>query len=128
MKAIVQTSDAPQAIGPYSQAVIEEKTSLVYTAGQIPIDPKTGTMISGGIQEQTRRVLENLTAVLKAAGSDLKNVIKTTVYLQNMDDFGAMNEVYADYFDDQPPARSAVQVTRLPKDALIEIEAVATVE
>ncbi|MBN2000846.1 RidA family protein [candidate division KSB1 bacterium] len=127
MKSIVLSSDAPQAIGPYSQAVIFKDRPLIFTAGQIAIDPKTGDMVAGGIELQTRQVLENLAAVLKSAGSGMQNVVKTTVYLKNMEDFAVMNQVYAGYFDKQPPARSAVQVARLPKDALIEIEAIAFV-
>ncbi|MCB9419456.1 MAG: RidA family protein [Ardenticatenaceae bacterium] len=125
-KTIVHTDDAPAAVGPYSQAVKIGK--LVYTAGQIPLDPATGQMMEGDIQAQTDRVLQNLQAVLKEAGSSLKNVVKTTVFLQDMGDFKAMNEVYGRYFDKKPPARSAVQVAALPLGAQVEIEAVALIK
>lgn len=121
----MQTDAAPAAIGPYSQAVIVD--SFVYTAGQIPLDPATMEMVDGDIQRQTERVMENLKAVLEAAGASLKSVVKTTVFLKDMDDFAAMNEVYARYFGDHRPARSAVEAARLPRDARLEIEAVAVV-
>ena len=123
MRQIVQTKQAPDAIGPYSQAVIAN--GLVFTSGQIPIDPATGQFVSGGIAEQTQQVLKNLTAVLEAAGTGLQQVVKTTVYLADMQDFTAMNEVYATVFGAEPPARSTVQAARLPKDALVEIDVVA---
>lgn len=123
MRQIVQTKQAPDAIGPYSQAVIAN--GLVFTSGQIPIDPATGQFVSGGIAEQTQQVLKNLTAVLEAAGTGLQQVVKTTVYLADMQDFTAMNEVYATFFGAEPPARSTVQAARLPKDALVEIDVVA---
>ena len=122
-KEIVSTDRAPAAVGPYSQAV--RAGNLVYTAGQIPLDPATGKMVEGGIQTQVEQALDNLQAVLEAAGSSLEQVIKTTVFLQDMDNFAAMNEVYARFFSGDPPARSAVEVARLPLGALVEIEAVA---
>jgi 2-iminobutanoate/2-iminopropanoate deaminase len=124
MKTILSTTSAPAAIGPYSQGCVVG--NLVYTSGQIPLDPATGAMVPGGIAEQTRRSLTNVKAVLEAAGSSMDKVIKTTVFLQDMNDFAAMNAVYAEFFTEGSyPARSAVQVGRLPKDALVEIEAVA---
>ncbi|MDX1688896.1 MAG: RidA family protein [Candidatus Promineifilaceae bacterium] len=125
-KEIVSTENAPAAVGPYSQAV--RTGNLVYTAGQVPLDPETGKMVEGDIQTQVEQALHNLQAVLEAAGSSLDQVIKTTVFLQNMDDFAAMNEVYAGFFSGEPPARSAVEVARLPLGALVEIEAVALSE
>ena len=119
----IQTDEAPKAIGPYSQAI--KVGNLVYTAGQIPIDPKTGNFVAGGINEQTRQVLENLRAVLAAAGSSLDHVIKATVFLKNIGDFAAMNEVYAEYLGDAKPARSTVAVAELPRGALVEIDLVA---
>jgi len=127
-KTAISTAAAPAAIGPYSQAV--RIGNLLYTSGQIPLDPASGQIVSGGIAEQTTRVLENLQAVLAAAGSGLDRVVRTTVFLQDMNDFGAMNAVYARYFAPEgvvPPARSTVQVARLPKDALVEIDVIATV-
>ena len=123
MKRTVTTERAPAAIGPYSQAVVAG--GLVFCSGQIPLDPATGEMVAGGIEEQTRRVLENLAAVLEAAGSGLDRVVKTTVFLADMADFGAMNGVYAGFFGDEPPARAAVEVAALPRGARVEIEAVA---
>jgi 2-iminobutanoate/2-iminopropanoate deaminase len=125
-RTIIKTDQAPAAVGPYSQAV--RIGNLVYTAGQIPLDPATGKLVEGTIEAQTRRVLENLKAVLEAAGSSLTNVVKTTVFLQDMGDFGAMNGVYAQFFGASPPARSAVEVAALPLGAEVEIEAVAFVE
>ena len=123
MREIIQTANAPQAIGPYSQAV---KTSgLVFASGQIPIDPGTGQFVPGGIEEQTEQVLKNLSAVLEAAGSGLERVIKTTVFLADMQEFAAMNEVYGRFFSDDPPARATVEAARLPRDAKVEIEAIA---
>jgi 2-iminobutanoate/2-iminopropanoate deaminase len=122
-KKIVVTENAPRAIGPYSQAVrIEE---LVFTAGQIGLDPATMELVEGGIEAQTRQVLTNLKNVLEAAGSGLNYVIKTTVFLKDMADFAAMNAVYAEFFGENPPARSTVAVAALPKGALVEIECVA---
>ena len=125
-KLMVSTPLAPAAIGPYSQAVRVGDT--VFTSGQVALDPETGALVAGGIREQTTRVLDNLTAVLDEAGLDLEHVVKTTVYLKNMADFTAMNEVYARYLAPEgvvPPARSTVEVARLPKDALVEIDLIA---
>jgi len=119
---IVLTADAPAPVGPYSQTV--KAGSLVFAAGQIPLDPATGAM-PDGIAAQTDLVLRNVRAVLEAAGASLATVVKTTVFLQNLDDFGAMNAVYATFFPEAPPARACVEVARLPKGALVEIEAVA---
>jgi len=119
----VQTDNAPKAIGPYEQAI--KANGFIYTAGQIPIDPKTGSFIEGGITAQTRQVLENLKAVLEAGGSSLDRVVKATVFLKNMADFAAMNDVYAQYLGSGKPARSTVAVAELPRGALIEIDLVA---
>ena len=126
-KQIIQTDNAPAAIGPYSQGVKVTSGELLFTAGQIPMDPETGELVSGDIQVQTRRVLENLKAVVEAGGSSLDKVVKVTVFLKDMNDFAAMNEVYGGFFGENPPARSAVQVARLPKDVGIEIECIAAV-
>jgi 2-iminobutanoate/2-iminopropanoate deaminase len=123
VREIVATESAPQAIGPYSQAV--KVGDLVFTSGQIPIDPRTGVFVEGGIAEQTEQVLRNLGEVLRAAGTSLEAVVKTTVYLADMNDFAAMNEVYARYFSNEPPARSTVQAARLPRDARVEIDVIA---
>jgi len=123
MKRAVTTDGAPKAIGPYSQAVVAG--GFVFCSGQIPLDPATGEMVAGDVEAQTRRVLENLRAVLEAAGSGLDRVVKTTVFLADMGDFPAMNQVYAGFFGDVPPARAAVEVAALPKGARVEIEAVA---
>jgi len=123
MKKIVATDQAPTAIGPYSQAVIHDR--LVFTAGSIGLDPKTGAMVAGGVKEQAVRVLDNLKAVLAAAGTDMSAVLKTTVYLIKPEDFAAVNDIYAGYFKVQPPARTTVFVSALPKGALVEIDAVA---
>lgn len=123
MKEIISTENAPGAIGPYSQAV--KTGNLIFCSGQIPIDPETGEFVSADVAEQTEQVLKNLSAVLKAAGSDLNNVVKTTVFLADMSDFTAMNEVYARYFSDNKPARATVQAARLPRDARVEIECIA---
>ena len=122
MKKIIKTDTAPGAIGPYSQAV--EAGGFIFTAGQIPVDPRTGD-IPEGITAQTKQSLSNVEAILVSAGLSLKNVVKVTVFLQDMNMFGSMNEVYSEFFKDEHPARSAVEVARLPKDVLIEIEAVA---
>ena len=126
-KQTIQTDRAPAAIGPYSQGVKTTAGELLFTAGQIAMDPETGEIVVGDINEQTRRVLENLKAVIEAGGSSLANVVKVTVFLKDMNDFAAMNEVYAEYFGENPPARSAVQVACLPKDVGIEIECVAVI-
>ena len=123
MKTIINTDAAPKAIGPYSQAVLVD--GFLYTAGQIAIDPATGEMAEADIEKQTERVLENIRAILRAAGMDFNNVIKTTVFVTNMADFAKINEIYGRYFKDNPPARSLVEVKSLPKGALIEIEVVA---
>lgn len=123
MKKIVQTDHAPRAIGPYSQAV--RAGDLIFASGQIPTDPQTGEFVAGGISEQTEQVLRNLAAVLEAAGSGLDRVVKTTVFLADMNDFAAMNEVYGRFFVSEPPARATVQAARLPRDARVEIEAIA---
>ncbi|MGH7552666.1 MAG: RidA family protein [Longimicrobiales bacterium] len=120
---IVQTEKAPAAIGPYSQAIVVG--SMVYTAGQIALDPATMQIVGRTIEEQTVRVFENLQAILESAGASLRSVVKTTVFLSDMGEFTAMNEVYARYFGDHKPARSTVQAARLPKDVKVEIEAVA---
>jgi 2-iminobutanoate/2-iminopropanoate deaminase len=126
MKKVIATSAAPAAIGPYSQGIeADGLVGLVFVSGQLPIDPATGEIVPGGVSEQTGRSLENVKAVVGSAGLTLADVVKTTVYLKNMDDFAAMNAVYASYFTKNGPARAAVEVARLPKDALVEIEAVA---
>ena len=122
MKQIIHTHEAPKAIGPYSQAV--EISGFVYTSGQIPMNLK-GEIVLGGITEQTEQVLKNLNAILKAAGSDINKVIKTTCFLSSMNNFAAMNEVYAKFFTSEFPVRTTVEVARLPKDVLIEIDAIA---
>ena len=123
MKEMIVTQGAPAAIGPYSQGICAG--DLVITSGQLPIDPTTGSMAQGEVAAQTRQSLANVQAVLAQAGLTMDNVIKTTVFLKNMDDFSAMNEVYASFFGKEAPARSAVEVAKLPKDALVEIEAIA---
>ncbi len=119
----IHTDNAPAAIGPYSQAI--EVNGFIYASGQLPVDPATGSFPEGGIKEQTRQSLTNVQSILKAAGTDLSHVVKTTVFLASMDDFAAMNEVYAELFSQPYPARSAVAVKQLPKSALVEIEVVA---
>ena len=123
MSKTIATENAPAAIGPYVQGV--DLGNMIITSGQIPLDPATGNFVEGGVAGQTRQSLLNVQAVLAAAGLTLENVIKTTVFLKDMNDFAAMNEVYATFFPGNPPARSAVEVARLPKDALVEIEAIA---
>jgi 2-iminobutanoate/2-iminopropanoate deaminase len=123
MKKIVSTGDAPAAIGPYSQAI--RSGSLVFCAGQIPLDPRTGQIISEDIGEQTRRVLENIAAILKAEHLCFDHVVKTTIFLTSMNDFQSVNEIYGTYFRENPPARSTVAVSALPKGAKVEIEAIA---
>jgi len=123
MKEIVTTDRGPKPIGPYSQAV--KTNGFLYLSGQVALDPKTNEMSTGDIRQQTERVLENIKGILEAAGSNLHHVVKTTVFLKDMNEFPAMNEVYARYFTAAPPARSTVQAVRLPKDALVEIEVIA---
>lgn len=123
-RQIVVTDAAPNAVGPYSQAVWAG--DMLFCAGQIPLDPATGNIVAGGIVEQATRVLDNIRGLLKSQGLDFGNVVKATVFLSDMNNFTAMNKVYAKYFTKEPPARSTVQVARLPKDALVEIEVVAT--
>jgi 2-iminobutanoate/2-iminopropanoate deaminase len=125
VKNIITTDRAPRAIGPYSQAV--QAGDLVFASGQIPIDPATGEFVTGGVAEQTEQVLRNLAAVFEAAGVEMNQVVKTTVFLADMDDFTAMNEVYGRFFGEAPPARATVQAARLPRDARVEIEAIAVV-
>ncbi len=122
-KTQVRTDSAPQAIGPYSQAIVAQ--GLIFCSGQIPLDPATGNVVEGGIDEQTHRVLKNLTAVVEAAGSTMAKVVKTTVFLQSMSDFAAMNAIYATYFPAPAPGRSTVEVARLPRNVLVEIECIA---
>jgi 2-iminobutanoate/2-iminopropanoate deaminase len=125
-KIAISTANAPAAIGPYSQAV--RIGGMLFTSGQVALDPESGVLVAGGIREQTTRVLDNLTAVLAEAGLDMAHVVKTTVFLKNMNDFAAMNEIYAAYLAPEgvvPPARSTVEVARLPKDALVEIDLIA---
>ena len=125
-KHIISTQKAPAPVGPYQQAV--RSGNLVFTAGQIPLDPQTNQLVTGGIEAQTERVIQNLKAILEAAGTSLERVVKTTVYLRDMNDFPAMNTIYAGFFRaDMAPARSTVQVARLPKDVAVEIEAIAEV-
>ena len=126
VKQIIATDRAPRAIGPYSQAV--RAGNLVFASGQIPIDPATGEFVAGGVAEQTDQVLRNLTSVFAAAGVELNQIVKTTVFLADMEDFAAMNEVYGRFFGAQPPARATVQAARLPRDARVEIEAIAVSE
>ena len=125
MKEIINTKEAPAAIGPYSQAV--KHGNMLVTSGQIPLDPVSGEVVEGGITAQSTRVMENLVAVLKAGGASVDNVIKTTCFLNDMADFAAFNAVYTKYFTGEAPARSCVAVERLPKDVLIEVEAIAIV-
>ncbi|MGI8743649.1 MAG: RidA family protein [Bryobacteraceae bacterium] len=123
MKKIVSTEHAPKAIGPYSQAVVAN--GMAYLSGQIPLDPVTNQLIEGGIAQQTERVLENIKAVLEACGASLSSVVKTTVYLKDMGEFQAMNEVYGRYFGENAPARATVQAAKLPRDVSVEIDAIA---
>ena len=125
MKEVISTEKAPKAIGPYSQAI--KANGLIFTAGQIAFDPATGQIVEGDIVRQTARVLENLKAIVEAAGSSLDKAVKATVFLKDMNDFGAMNEVYTRYFPTHPPARSTVEVTRLPRDVRVEIDLIALV-
>jgi len=126
MKEIISTESAPKAIGPYSQAV--RWNGLVFCSGQIPLDPATGQLIDGGIEEQTVRVLDNLKAVLEAAGASFETVLKTTIFVKDLGDFAKVNEIYARYFPADPPARATVEAARLPRDVKVEIEAIAFVK
>ena len=123
MKKVISTANAPQAIGPYSQAI--EAGGFIFVSGQIPLIPATGELVEGSVEVQTARVLENLKAILEAAGSSLENVVKTTVYITNMDDFAKVNGIYGQYFQENPPARVCVEVSKLPKGALVEIDVIA---
>jgi 2-iminobutanoate/2-iminopropanoate deaminase len=123
MREVISTPDAPQAIGPYSQAI--RANGLVFVSGQVAIDPATQQVIDGDVAAQTERVMKNLAAILKAAGSGLENVVRSTVFLKNVGDFAAMNAVYGKFFSSAPPARSTVEVSRLPKDVLVEIDVIA---
>ena len=126
MRKIVATEKAPAAIGPYAQAYFIG--NMVFTSGQLGMDPATGNFVEGGIKEQTEQALKNLKVILEEAGTGMENVIKTTCFLKNMDDFAAMNEVYASFFEGEYPSRSAVQVAKLPKDGMVEIEAIAYIK
>jgi 2-iminobutanoate/2-iminopropanoate deaminase len=123
MRQVIATNDGPKAIGPYSQAI--KANGLAFLSGQIPLDPATQQLVAGDVAAQTERVLQNITGILTAAGSSLAQVVKTTVFLKSMNDFAAMNEVYARHFTADPPARSTVEVARLPKDVLVEIDVIA---
>jgi len=123
MREIIATPDAPQAIGPYSQAI--RAGGFLFVSGQIPLDPASGEIVAGGVAEQTRRVLASLEAILNASGSGMDKVVRTTVYLKDMGEFAAMNEVYAGFFSRNPPARATVEVSRLPKDVRVEIDCIA---
>jgi 2-iminobutanoate/2-iminopropanoate deaminase len=126
MKKIISTNEAPAAIGPYSQAV--RSGSLLFCSGQIPLDPKSGEIVPGDITAQTQRVLDNIAAVLRAEGATFEDVVKTTIFLTDLNDFQTVNEIYGSYFKNQPPARSTVQVAALPKGARVEIEVIAAIE
>ena len=123
MKKIIKADDAPQAIGPYSQAV--EAGGFVFVSGQIPLDPASGDLVQGDVKEQTRRVMENARAILGAAGCTMADVVKVTIYLKDMNDFAAVNDVYGSFFSPDPPARATVEVSRLPKDAALEMDFIA---
>ncbi len=123
MRELISTDRGPQAIGPYSQAI--KANGFIFVSGQIPLDPRTQQMVEGDVARQTERVLENLKGIVEGAGSSLDRVVKTTVYLKDLGDFAAMNEVYGRYFSSSPPARATVEVARLPKDARVEIELIA---
>ncbi len=125
-KKIISTNKAPQAIGPYSQAV--RFNDLLFISGQIPIEPKSGAILTGNIKEQTMQILENLNSILTAGGSSLNNVLRVTIFLTNLEDYAAVNEVYTQFFEESQPARSTVQVSRLPMDAQIEIDAIAGID
>jgi 2-iminobutanoate/2-iminopropanoate deaminase len=127
-RTIVESAEAPKAIGPYSQAVRIQATSLLFTSGQIPLDPATGEIVPGGVREQAERVMQNLEALLRAGGTSFHNVVKTTIFLKDMNDFATVNEVYSRHFEGiEKPARSTVQVARLPRDVSVEIEMIAAV-
>lgn len=126
MKRIISTEKAPAAIGPYSQAI--EVNGFLFTSGVIPIVPSTGELVDGGIEEQAKQAIGNLVALVEASGAKKENVIKTVVFIKNMDDFGKVNQIYAEFFNQDCPARSCVEVARLPKDVLIEIEAIVVME
>lgn len=123
MKQVIQTNNAPQAIGPYSQAIMANGT--LYVSGQIPVVPATGAIVSDKVEDQARQVMENVKAVVEAAGLTLEDVVKTSVFIKNMDDFGTINAIYSEYFKTDCPARACVEVARLPKDVLLEMEAIA---
>ncbi len=123
MKKVISTAEAPKAIGPYSQAI--EAGGFIFVSGQIPLIPATGEIVEGSVEVQTARVLENLKAILEAAGASLEDVVKTTVYITNMDDFAKVNGIYGQYFQENPPARVCVEVSKLPKGALVEIDVIA---
>ncbi len=123
MKQVIQTNNAPQAIGPYSQAILANGT--LYVSGQIPVVPATGAIVSDKVEDQARQVMENVKAVVEAAGLSLDDVVKTSVFIKNMDDFGTINAIYSEYFKTDCPARACVEVARLPKDVLLEMEAIA---
>jgi 2-iminobutanoate/2-iminopropanoate deaminase len=125
MRTVISTASAPAAIGPYSQAIVHN--GIAYLSGQIPLDPGTGQLVEGEIEVQTRRVLDNLGAVLTAAGASYASVLKTTIFLKDMDDFPKVNAIYAEYFPENPPARATVQAAKLPRDVQVEIEAIAAV-
>jgi 2-iminobutanoate/2-iminopropanoate deaminase len=125
MKEIISTTNAPSAIGPYSQAI--KAGNMIFVSGQIPIDSATGEFVSNDVKEQTVQVLKNLSAVLEAAGATLNDVVKTTVFIADMNDFGVMNEVYGQFFNDNKPARATVQAARLPRDAKVEIDCIAVI-
>ncbi|MCG3155149.1 MAG: 2-iminobutanoate/2-iminopropanoate deaminase [bacterium] len=128
MREVIKTSSAPAAIGPYSQGIRVSAGKMLFTAGQVPLDPATGQMVTGDIKAQTRRVLENVKAILQAAGASFENVVKTTVFMTDLNEFAAMNEVYAEFFSTHPPARSTVEVRALPRGAKVEIETMAIVD
>lgn len=125
MKETISTNNAPSAIGPYSQAI--KAGNMIFVSGQIPINPETGEFVSTDVKEQTVQVLKNLSAVLEAAGATLNDVVKTTVFLEDMNDFGVMNEIYGEYFNRNKPARATVQAARLPRDARVEIDCIAVI-
>lgn len=124
---VIHTDDAPKAIGPYSQAIRVSAGQTIFCSGQIPLDPKTGEMVQGDVAAQTERVMENLKAVLKAAGAGFENVVRCNIFLADMNDFGKVNEVYGRYFPSNPPSRATVQVARLPRDSRVEIDCIASI-